>query len=359
MSAGPVRPQPYAESPVRSLLLLPLVATTLAAAPASPAKAILEAARAKGQAVAKAKAAHLKAGKPAAEFKADCSHQIAAITARLAKERRPEARRALLVARLYYRRLAKEVPSPQELAETHREVPAVDPAWSLDPGLLPALETWAPQDFHAYLEQARAGHPDPALRRSLLLAQFMDLMDTSAEKAWGVPYGMLLKDFPDSPEARQAKARLESEAKTAVGLPAPAFDLPSLEDPAVRFTPASFQGHYVLVDFWASWCPDCVREMPNLHQAYARYKDKGLELLSLSLDRQPEHISRYRAQAGSPMPWKHAFLEGGWNSPVCQAYGVKSIPKPVLLGPDGRIVANGGDLRGENLERTLAKFLVP
>ena len=255
------------------------------------------------------------------------------------------------------RRLARELPSAAELAETRREVPAHDPGWALDKGLLPALEGWDAQAFHAYLAQARAGHPDGALRRSLLFEYFTDMIDTSTESEWLPPYGMLIKDFPGSLEARKAEARLASEATTAVGALAPPFDLPSLEDPATRFTPATFRGSYVLIDFWASWCPDCVREMAGLHQAWARYKDKGLDILSLSLDRKAEHINRYRAQPATPMPWKHAFLEGAWKNPVCEAWGVMSIPKPVLVGPDGSIVASGADLRGENLEKTLGKFL--
>jgi len=342
---------------VKSTLLLPFLAAPLLAAPQAPAKAVLDAALAKGAAVAKARAAHLEAGKPAMEFKADCAKELASATARLAKEKRPDVRRALLVSRLYLRRLCRELPSPQELAEARREVAAVDPFWSIDPNLLPALEGWDPQSFHSYLAQAREGHPDGALRRNLLFGFFTDMIDTSTQSEWGPAYAMLLKDFPDSLEARKAKERLESEAKTAVGAVAPAFDLASLEDPAVRYTPASFKGSYVLIDFWASWCPDCVREMPNLHAVWDRFKGKGLVVLSLSLDRQAEHVAKYRARAASPMPWKHAFLEGAWKSPVVEAYGVKSIPKPVLVGPDGRIVANGGDLRGENLGKTLARFL--
>jgi len=345
---------------VNARFLVPFLVAPLAAAPSAPREAaILTAARAKGAAVAKAKAAFIEAGKPSGEFKPDCSKEITATTGRLAKERQPDVRQALLVARLYYRRLAKELPSPLELAEARREVPATAPAWSLDKGLLPALEAWDPQGFHTYLAQARAGHPDGELRRNLLFSYFTDMIDMGAESDWRPPYAMLLKDFPDSVEAGKARARLESEALTAVGALAPAFDLPSLDDPAVRLTPASFKGSYVLIDFWASWCPDCVAEMSNLHQTYTRFKGKGLEILSLSLDRRVEHIGRYRAQGATPMPWKHAFLEAGWTSPVSLAYGVKSIPKPVLVGPDGRIVANGGDLRGEKLQKTLASFLEP
>jgi thiol-disulfide isomerase/thioredoxin len=343
---------------MKALLLVPFLLAPLAAAEAK-APSILDAARAKGAAVAKARAAFVESGRPSSEFKADCAKDIAGVTARLAKEKSPEARRDLLVARLYYRRLSREIPSAQELAETRKEVPAIDPAWSLDANLLPSLAGWDAAAFGPYLAEARAGHPDGALRRSLLLTHFFDMIDTSTESEWRPSYSMLMKDFPDSPEAQKAKARLESEARTAVGAQAPPFSLASLEDATVTFTPASFAGKYVLVDFWASWCPDCVGEMPNLHKAWARFKGRGLEVLSLSLDRKAEHVAKYRAAEASTMPWKHAFLEGGWKNPVVVGWGVMSIPKPVLVGPDGRIVAAGADLRGENLERTLGKFLEP
>ncbi|NTW87356.1 MAG: thiol:disulfide interchange protein [Holophagaceae bacterium] len=57
------------------------------------------------------------------------------------------------------------------------------------------------------------------------------------------------------------------------------------------------------------------------------------------------------------MPWKHAFIEGGFQNPVSEAYGVKGIPKALLIGPDGTILASGAQVRGTNLEKTLAKFL--
>jgi hypothetical protein len=94
-----------------------------------------------------------------------------------------------------------------------------------------------------------------------------------------------------------------------------------------------------------------------MHAAWAKFKGRPFEILSLSFDRKVEHIAPYRQQAATPMPWKHAFVEGGFQNPVADAYGVKGIPKPLLIGPDGTIVASGSELRGTELEKTLAKFL--
>jgi hypothetical protein len=57
------------------------------------------------------------------------------------------------------------------------------------------------------------------------------------------------------------------------------------------------------------------------------------------------------------MPWKHAFLNGGFDHPLVKSLGIHSIPRPVLLDPEGRIVAAGDELRGEDLLRTLGRIL--
>jgi len=111
------------------------------------------------------------------------------------------------------------------------------------------------------------------------------------------------------------------------------------------------------VDFWATWCPPCRAELPGVHKAWERFKGKNFEILSLSFDRKLEDIAPFRAKPGMPMPWKHAFIENGFKHPIADAYGVVGIPKPLLIGPDGKIVATDAKLRGENLEKTLEQFL--
>ncbi len=95
--------------------------------------------------------------------------------------------------------------------------------------------------------------------------------------------------------------------------------------------------------------------MVYLHKAYDRFEDHGLIILSLSFDQQPEDVEKYRKGEWA-MPWLHAFLEGGFQHPISKEFEVWGIPKPILIGPDGTILATEG-LRGDQLEVTLARHL--
>ncbi len=336
------------------LRALPIAVLCLPLA-AADADAILKEARAKGEAVAKARTAHVEAGRNSIDFKADVAKDLAGIAARLGTETQPAVRQALLVTRLYYLRLARQAPTAEQLAMTLKEVPPTASAWTLDKGLLPALDGWAHGDAAGYLAEARAHHPDGPTRRNLLFEHFTVMVDTGAEADWKPSYDALQKDFPGTVEALKAQDRLKAELKTAVGIPAPAFAVTSLEGTPITLD--TYKGKFVLMDFWATWCPDCRAGMPHLMKAYARFKDKGLNVLSLSFDRKVEHIAPYRANPATSMPWTHAFLPQGFKNPISEAYGVRSIPKPVLVGPDGRIAATGGDLHGDKLEKTLERIL--
>ena len=96
--------------------------------------------------------------------------------------------------------------------------------------------------------------------------------------------------------------------------------------------------------------------MVHLHKAYDRFKDHGLIILGLSLNRKPEDVEMFRDEKWT-MPWLHSLVEGGFESPLAESFDVWTIPKLILVGPDGTILATDSELRGDRLEATLARHL--
>jgi hypothetical protein len=100
---------------MNKLVLPVLVSLPALCAPADPAAQVLDAARAKAQAVAKARRAHVEAGLNTKDFRPDCSRELADVERRLEGEKRPPVRQALLVSRLYYLVLSRAQPTPAQL----------------------------------------------------------------------------------------------------------------------------------------------------------------------------------------------------------------------------------------------------
>ena len=339
------------------IFLLTTLPALQAPAPVSDAQVVLDAARAKYKSVLEARETWVKEGKNRKDFKADYSKELAEVDARLAKETRADVRHALMVSRFFFLLVSQDFPSDAFLAQILKEVPPTSTAWSLNPAMLGDRAEEDAKTWGIYVAEARAKHPDPAVRSQLLFQHFWDRLDAKDEAAWKPAYTTLQAEFADTRQAKQAKGIYEAEQKTPIGGQAPAFSLQALGDPKTVYTLESFKGRYLLIDFWATWCGPCRAEMPQMHAAWAKFKGKPFDILSLSFDSKVEHIAPYRTQAATPMPWKHAFIEGGFQNPLSEAYGVKGIPKPLLIGTDGRIVASGGQLRGANLEKTLEQFL--
>ena len=105
------------------------------------------------------------------------------------------------------------------------------------------------------------------------------------------------------------------------------------------------QNQLVLIDFWASWCGPCIRELPNVVKAYERFHDKGLEIVGVSLDK--DKASWLAAIEQTGQKWPQMSDLKGWDCAGAQIYGSQSIPANVLIDSQGKIVAR--DLRGDAL----------
>lgn len=138
---------------------------------------------------------------------------------------------------------------------------------------------------------------------------------------------------------------------TGVGQMAPDIILPGPDGTELALS--SLRGKVVLVDFWASWCGPCRKEMPNVVKAYARFKNKGFEILGVSLDQDKSRWLEAIAKDG--MTWPQVSDLKYWESEAARLYNVQSIPYTVLLDRDGKILDK--NLRGEALEKRLAALL--
>ena len=117
---------------------------------------------------------------------------------------------------------------------------------------------------------------------------------------------------------------------------------------------SQFKGKYVVLDFWASWCPDCRKDAPNVVAMYNRFKDKGVAFVGVSFDIDAALWKAAIEKYG--MKYAHVSeLKKMREANISKAYGVKWIPSMVLIDPEGKVVM--GTVLSKKLERKLEELL--
>lgn len=133
-----------------------------------------------------------------------------------------------------------------------------------------------------------------------------------------------------------------------IGKPALDFQVTDLKGEALSL--AEYRGQVVLLDFWATWCPPCIAEIPNVKKTYEAYKDQKFQIIGISLDRSTEPLEDYVKK--KELGWLHYWDK---NRKVSTMYKVQGIPSTFLI--DGKGVIRNTNLRGHMLEHAVADLV--
>jgi peroxiredoxin len=161
----------------------------------------------------------------------------------------------------------------------------------------------------------------------------------------------LYAKYPDNFYVNNLHVQIAAARKTIIGSLAPDFTLPDTSGNNVSLS--SLRGKIVLIDFWASWCQPCMKEMPNVKKMYADFHSKGLEIMGVSLDK--SRSGWINAIKNHNLSWIHVSDVKYWQSMVVPLYNISGIPYTVLIDKDGKIIAKS--LRGEELYNKVKELL--
>lgn len=190
----------------------------------------------------------------------------------------------------------------------------------------------------------------------LLKKETYDFVKSNIQSQWGT-YFFSRKSYMFSPDQlkellasvnpelksnkqiQRLETRVQALEATAVGKVFTDIKGKTPDGKDIALSEFAGKGKCVLINFWASWCPDCRVEMPELVEIYKQYKGKGFEIVGISLDQTNEAW-----QTGIKtlnITWPQISDLKRWDSELSATYGVASIPENVLLDKDGKIIARG------------------
>lgn len=230
--------------------------------------------------------------------------------------------------------------------------------------------------MYAFGNKLRKGSPGQSLQAILaeMNALYTQTVDANLDNVFGawVFNSYEFQNIKDNPE--KVKARLaqftpgiqahpmlkksqdasQATARSAVGQPYTDFSCKNAAGETIALSSLTGPGRWVLLDFWATWCGPCCREIPYLKEAYAAFSGRGFSIYAVSIDHDAARWQRFLAE--NDLPWTNVLSPGcGKQSPAAAMYGIRFIPSNFLISPDGVIVAR--NLPGRQLQSRLEELM--
>ncbi|MBC9798115.1 TlpA disulfide reductase family protein [Sinomicrobium weinanense] len=199
-----------------------------------------------------------------------------------------------------------------------------------------------------YEVQFVTDNPDSYIS-AIVLEKILQSKSQSPEKVKEL-FSTLTEEVKKTKPAQRITTQLEQASKLSIGAVAPDFSGPTPEGETL--TLKDIKGKVTIIDFWAAWCKPCRAENPHVVSLYNKYKDQGLSIIGVSLDRKKEDWEK--AIEEDQLPWHHISNLKFWQDPIAQLYNIKAIPATFILDEEGKIVAK--NLRGEDLDAKLAEL---
>lgn len=201
--------------------------------------------------------------------------------------------------------------------------------------------------YEALTDSAIAANKDNILGYMLFLNKAYEFSATELDSALNASPAFYK-------EGKRIKDLLDSHAKVAATAPGKMFtDFEVVyNDSTYRFSDYVGKGKFVLVDFWASWCGPCMKELEVIKELYSKYHDKGLEVLGVAVWDEPE--ASLATIEAKQLPWQNIINAQKIPTDI---YGIMGIPHLILIAPDGTIVNRG--MQGDALRAEVKKVMEP
>jgi peroxiredoxin len=184
----------------------------------------------------------------------------------------------------------------------------------------------------------------------LLLNRMHQMSEVEVEEVEQL-FNAFSQEIKQTEEASKLAELIEKSKAIAVGAKAEDFEAPTPDGGTLKLS-ENLGSKATLIDFWAAWCKPCRAANPHIKELYAKYKDQGLEVIGVSLDKSKEEWLKAIEEDG--LPWLQVSHLQYFDGPIATSFDIRAIPSAFILDSDGKIVEK--NIYGSQVDEALLKI---